>query len=285
MATASSPLLPAIDGAQAFAAQHDVERVVDSYSDVVSDPLADRPGLVGVAREWLLAQYVFPRGDGCKIPRAVYELLDSGELGTLRQVEVVMDMPAPADGDPRWSLQLAGGALMDLGCYALHAHRMLAPWAGGQPRLVAAQGGERAGHPGVDEWFAASLEFPNGVTGKAGCNMAAARRQMSCRIVGDRGEATAADFVGPHRDDRVTITTSDGTRDEQLGRRSSYTYQLEALRAHLCEDAPLPIDADDAVATAQLIDDCYLAAGFTPRPRSQTVLSMPPSTKYVEPTE
>jgi hypothetical protein len=48
---------------------------------------------------------------------------------------------------------------MDLGCYSLHAHRGLAPWAGGLPRLVTARGGERAGRPGVDEWLTADLEF------------------------------------------------------------------------------------------------------------------------------
>src|SRR6478736_2600558 len=70
------------------------------------------------------------------VTRRLLELLDSGELGELRRVEVDAVIPAPADGDPRWSLELAGGALMDLGCYTLHAHRVLAPWAGGPPRLV-----------------------------------------------------------------------------------------------------------------------------------------------------
>ncbi|HJW58912.1 MAG TPA: gfo/Idh/MocA family oxidoreductase, partial [Actinomycetota bacterium] len=46
-----------------------------------------------------------------------------------------------------------------------------------------------------------------------------------------------------------------------------YTYQLEALRAHLRDGAPLPIDADDALANMELIDACYHAAGFQPRPR------------------
>jgi predicted dehydrogenase len=68
----------------------------------------------------------------------LHELLAPGELAQLRHVEVDLVIPAPADDDPRWSLELAGGALMDLGCYALHAHRMLAPWAGGLPRVVAA---------------------------------------------------------------------------------------------------------------------------------------------------
>ena len=40
-------------------------------------------------------------------------------------VSVERVIPAPADNDPRWSLELAGGAMMDVGCYAVHAQRML----------------------------------------------------------------------------------------------------------------------------------------------------------------
>ena len=151
------------------------------------------------------------------VTRRLLELLDSGELGELRRVEVDAVIPAPADGDPRWSLELAGGALMDLGCYTLHAHRILAPWAGGPPRLVSARGGERAGHPGVDEWLEADLQFPDGATGTARCNMAGDRDHWPFRIIGTLGEATAANFVQPHIDDRVLISTPDGDRVEHLG--------------------------------------------------------------------
>ncbi len=134
-----------------------------------------------------------------------------------------------------------------------------------------ARGGERAGRPGVDEWVTADLEYPGGATGTARCNMAAAHWRFTCRIVGTRGEAIAANFAQPHLDDRVTVISQGGERVEHLGTRSSYTYQLEALRAHLRDGAALPIDVADAVATMQLIDDTYRAAGFTPRPRSAAV--------------
>ena len=52
------------------------------------------------------------------------------------------------------------------------------------------------------------------------------------------------------------------------GTHSSYTYQLEALAAHLRHGAPLPLDADGAVETMTLIDACYRAAGLPPRPRT-----------------
>jgi predicted dehydrogenase len=87
------------------------------------------------------------------VTKRLHELLATGELGDLVRVETTMVEPAPAPEDPRWSLALAGGALMDLGCYSLHALRVIAPWAGGEPTLVGARGGERqaplrfSGHP------------------------------------------------------------------------------------------------------------------------------------------
>ncbi|WP_367319394.1 Gfo/Idh/MocA family protein [Streptomyces sp. HUAS ZL42] len=291
--------------AESFAAAHGVERVADSYAGLLSDPEVEvvyNPLANGLHGPWNLAalaagKHVLsekPSASNAEeaaevreaaakagtvfmeafhylfhpVTRRLHELLASGELGELRRVETLVAIPAPPDTDPRWSLPLAGGAVMDLGCYSLHAVRMLAPWAGGAPRLVSARGGERAGAPGVDEWLDADLEFPGGATGSARCHMAYGDMEMSCRIVGSRGEALAPNFVLPHLDDRVVVRTADGERTERLGTRSSYTYQLEAFADRVRGGVPLPLDADDALTTMTLIDDCYRAAGFEPRPRT-----------------
>src|SRR5580704_18926289 len=70
--------------------------------------------------------------------------------------------------------------------------------------------------------------------------MAAGQRRYHCRIIGSRGEAAALNFVEPHHDDRIIVITAAGTRTEELGRRSSYTYQLEAFAAHLRNGARCP---------------------------------------------
>ncbi|MBB5799190.1 putative dehydrogenase [Streptomyces caelestis] len=146
---------------------------------------------------------------------------------------------------------------------------MLAPGAGGPPRLAGARGGERAGAPGVDEWLDADLEFPGGATGSARCHMAYEGLDMSIRITDSRGEATAPNFVLPQMADRIVVRIPEGERTEHLGTRSSYTYQLEAFAARVRDGAALPLDADDAVTTMALIDDCCRAAGFEPRPRTR----------------
>src|SRR4030095_4632411 len=186
--------------------------------------------------------------------RVLWQLRDAGERGELGRAGVAAVIPAPADGDPRWSLELAGGALMDLGCYTLHAHRILAPGTAGPPRLLAARAGERAGHPGVDEWLEAEPEFPNGATGTARCNMAGDRHRPTLPLGGPHRAAPAANFFQPHVDDRVLVSSRHGDRVEHLGTRSSYTYQLEALRSHLRDGAPLPVGPDAPVASMALID-------------------------------
>jgi len=291
--------------ADSFAARHGVERVHDSYAALLADPEVEvvyNPLVNGLHGPWNIAALaagkhvltekpsasnaeeaaeareaarkagtVFMEGFHYlfhPVTRRLHELLASGELGEPRRVETLVAIPAPADSDPRWSLPLAGGAVMDLGCYSLHAVRMLAPWAGGAPRLVSARGEERAGAPGVDEWLDAELAFPGGATASARCHMAYGELEMSCRIVGSRGEALAPNFVLPHMDDRVVVRTPEGERTERLGTRSSYTYQLEAFAARVRGGTPLPLDADDALATMTLIDESYRAAGVEPRPRT-----------------
>jgi len=90
---------------------------------------------------------------------------------------------------------------------------------------------------------------------------------FSYRLVGSRGQAFAPEYVRPHLGDTIVVSGPDGERVEELGTRSSYTYQLEALATHLREGAPLLTDADDAVANMELIDEVYRAAGLSPRPR------------------
>ncbi|MEU0407452.1 Gfo/Idh/MocA family oxidoreductase [Streptomyces griseorubiginosus] len=290
--------------AEAYAAEHGVERVAGSYAELVADPEVEvvyNPLANGLHGPWNLAalaagKHVLsekPSASNAEeaaevreaagkagtvfmeafhylfhpVTRRLHEILASGEIGELRHVEALVAIPAPPDTDPRWSLPLAGGAVMDLGCYSLHALRVLAPWAGGAPRLVSARGGERAGAPGVDEWLDADLAFPGGATGSARCHMAYDRLEMSCRITGSRGEVFAPNFVLPHTDDRVVVRTPSGERTERLGTRSSYTYQLESFAARVRGGAELPLDAEDAVETMTLIDSAYRAAGFEPRPR------------------
>jgi predicted dehydrogenase len=289
--------------AEAFAKEHGVERVVGSYADLVADPEVDvvyNPLPNGLHGPWNSralhagkhvlsekpsasnAEEATAVGDAVRkagttfmeafhylfhpVTRRVLAIAESGELGRIEHVATMVAIPPPSEADPRWSLALAGGALMDLGCYGLHAQRMVGRYAGGPPELVSARAGIRRDLPDVDEWLNADLVFPGGATGSARCHMAHSEVEMTFRIVGTEGEAVAHNFVQPHLDDQVTVSTRSGSRVETLGKRSSYTYQLEAFAAAVRMGTRLPIDSDDAVSNMRLIDACYQAADMPPRP-------------------
>ena len=291
------------DRAEAFAQIHGIERVHGSYADVIADPEVEaiyNPLANSLHAPWnkaaiLAGKHVLTEKPFASnateaaqvrdlaqgrslvlfegfhylyhpLMKRLMSLLAAGELGMLQRVESSMFMSAPAADDPRWSLALAGGALMDLGCYALHAQRVLGDFAGGEPRLVGATGAERAGAACVDAWADAHLEFPSGATGLARCSMTSDHWDMSLRVVGTTGEAFIPDFLYQKYDDRIIITSGSGERTEHCGEATSYTYQLQAFINAVRDGAAYRTDADDAVVTMSLIDDCYRTIGLEPRP-------------------
>src|SRR3712207_8346692 len=116
--------------------------------------------------------------------RRVLELVDTGELGDVVSVEATIAMLPPDDGDPRWSFEFAGGALMDLGCYGLHALRSLAPWTGGGTQPEAPRGGERARAPGGDAGGDVAPDFPPRAPPAVRRSLGHPERGFSLRIVG-----------------------------------------------------------------------------------------------------
>jgi predicted dehydrogenase len=283
-----------------FAEKYGVERVVDSYQAVIDDPEVDvvynplanalhapwnlaaiaagKPVLSEkpFARNRIEAMEVAAAADAAGVPvlegfhylfhpvtRRLLTLIGDGTLGELQKVEVLMTMPEPGPDDPRWSLELAGGALMDLGCYSLHVMRQIGELAGGAPQITAATAVQR--DPGVDESCNVELAFPGGATGHASHTMVADEYRFIIRAVGSAGEALVHDFIKPNGDDRLTIRTVAGTRVESLGKRPSYTYQLDAFAAHVLDGVALPIGTADAVENMAYVDAAYRAAGLAPR--------------------
>ncbi len=299
--------------AEAFAAEHGFERVLDDYRAVLDDPEIEavyNPLANALHGPWNLAAVAAGKhvltekpfasnaveasavrdaaaAAGVHVVEAFHyryhplmqrmlDIAGSGEIGELVLVEARMLMPPPAAGDPRWQADLAGGGLMDVGCYAVHAIRDLAPFAGGEPMIRTARAGEIPEYPGVDAWLSASLEFPNGLPAIFESSMTHGVWDFSLRLVGSRGEAYAPAYLQPHQDDRIIVTIGTEQRTEHLGARTTYTYQLEAFTRLVRDGVPMTTDSDDAVVTMQLIDDLYAAAGMSPRTAAEAACLVRP---------
>ena len=191
------------------------------------------------------------------------ELVASGELGDVQQVDIELSIPGPPDSDPRWSLELAGGATMDLGCYVLHAARQLGRWLDQAPSVVSAEASLMK--PEVDSAMWVEVAYAGGVRGRLRWDMNAAGREMVWTVVGTAGTAVVPAFAVPQMDNRIVVTRDGSTAEQTLGDQTSYTYQLAALADTLQTGAEFLIDVDDSVANAELIDEVYRRAGLSPR--------------------
>jgi len=191
------------------------------------------------------------------------ELVTSGELGEVQQVDIELSIASPPDSDPRWSLELAGGATMDLGCYVLNAARQIGRWVDAPPSVVNVEATLKK--PNVDAAMLVELAYPGGIRGRLHWNMEAESRQMVWAVTGTAGTAVVPAFAVPHMDNRIVITRDGRMEGQTLGDQTSFTYQLAALADTLQTGAEFLIDVDDSVANAELIDEVYRRAGLSPR--------------------
>ena len=286
--------------AEAFAAQRGVERVHQTYAEVIDDPevevvynalvnslhakwnqyalnagkhvLSEKP-FASNAAEALMVRDVARTASGHIVEGFHYlhhpvnlrlpELVTSGELGDVQQVDIELSIPGPPDSDPRWSLELAGGATMDLGCYVLNAARQVGRWLDQAPSVVSAE--TTLKKPDVDAAMWVELAYPGGIRGRLHWDMNAQGRQMVWTVIGTAATAVVPAFAVPHLDSRIVITRDGSTEEQTLGAQTSYTYQLAALADTLQTGAEFLIDVDDSVANAELIDEVYRRAGLSAR--------------------
>jgi len=280
--------------AQAFATKHHVPVVHGSYDQLLADPDVDavyNPLPNGLHGEWTTraldagkhvlcekpftanaaeAETVAAAADASglvvmeafhwryhPLARRMVEIIASGELGTLRRVEAAMCFPLIFRNDIRWQLSLAGGALMDAGCYAVHMVRTM---AAGEPAVSRATARLRS--PGVDRRMEADLEFPDGVSGRVTASMwSSTLLKISAVAEGDRATMRVFNPTAPHMFHRLTV----GDRHEKIRGGVTYDYQLEAFAAAVRTGAPTLTPPSDSVGNMRVIDDIYRAAGLQPR--------------------
>jgi predicted dehydrogenase len=285
-----------VSRAQAFAAKHGIARVHDSYEALIADPDLDavyNPLPNGLHGRWTRAALTAGKHVLCEKPftanaaeareiaelaaksdRVVMEafhyryhpltlraqqIIASGELGKLKRVEAALCFPLPKFSDIRYDYSLAGGATMDVGCYAVH---MIRTFGGSTPEVVSAQAKLR--DPQVDRAMTAELRFAAGHTGRVRCSMWSSHLfQLSAKVVGDRGELRVLNPVAPFR--RLSVRSADGNRVERFPRRATYAYQLDAFAAAVLRGEPVKTTPEDAIENMTVIDAIYRAAGLPQR--------------------
>ena len=195
------------------------------------------------------------------LARRMLDIVDSGELGPIRHIETAMCFPLLKRSDIRWQLDLAGGALMDAGCYTVHMLRTL---AGAEPEVLSAEAKLRS--PGVDRVMRADMRFADGRTGRITTSMwSSSVLRMAARVEGERGTLRVFNPVAPQYFHRMTVKVDGKRRRERVKGGSTYSYQLQAFADAVLRGAPTLTPPTDSIANMRVIDDIYRAAGMEPR--------------------
>ncbi|GAA3430914.1 Gfo/Idh/MocA family protein [Kutzneria kofuensis] len=284
--------------ADAYARKHGIAKVHGSYEELLADPEIDavyNPLPNALHAPWTFAALEAGKHVLCEKPftsnateaaavaeaadksglvvmeafhyryhplaHRIAEIVAGGEIGTLRHVQAALCFPLPKFSDIRYNRDLAGGAMMDAGCYALHMVRLL---GGGEPEVVSAQA--KLHKPDVDRAMKAALVFPEGHTGSLTASLwSADLLKITASAVGDRGRLDVFNFVAPQAYHRLTVRTADGKRVERLPKRPSYSYQLDAFCGAVLRGEPILTPPSDSVRNMTVIDEIYRKAGLSPR--------------------
>ena len=281
--------------AEAFAQEHGIPNVVDSYKDVINHPDIDavyNPLHIGLHHEWsikaleagkhVLCEKSFARNareaeemaavareTGLVLMDAFHyryhpcfikakEICDSGVLGDIYEIEGAFHVAGHAEDDIRTNYETAGGVTMDIGCYPISWVRHI---SGEEPVEVTANA--ETGKANVDLFLTADLTFPSGIVGHISGDMRnGGKPRADLTVTGSKGTMFIWNPLAPQHGCKFDVTIDGVTTRESFEKRASYDYQLDAFIAAIEHGAPLYTDADEAVNQMKAIDVCYEAAGL-----------------------
>ena len=286
--------------AAAYAAEHDIQHVADSYDaliarndiDLIYNALppnrhADLSIAALKAGKAVLCEKPFAMnaGEAAAMQQAAEETgrplveafhyrfhpaflhalghVRSGHVGKILSMEADFSVAIPyRPGELRHTLETGGGALMDLGCYCIHMVRTM---AGTEPSVASAEC--HCDRPGVDISTHARLVFPGVVTASVMTSMSeTVTRRMQLHVEGTKGSLTFNNPIHPHRGHKIILQQhGQPDRTETIPGEITYDHQLAHMVDVLAGRAEPLTGGADAVANMRVIDAIYGSAGLQPR--------------------
>jgi len=284
--------------AQAFARRHQIPRIHQTYEELIHDPEIEavyNPLPNGLHAEWAIRALQAGKHVLCEKPMAsntreaeamaeaaretglvlseafayryhpltaqVKKIIDEGELGTIKHIEAQFCFLLPLTNNIRFNFDLAGGALMDCGCYPVSLIRYLAE---AEPTVERAQASLFA--PQVDHNMSADLSFADGRTAHLECGMLSPKLFRSMlKVEGSAGQLRVLSPFQPHWFNWLSVQGTKGKRSKRVRGENSYTLQLRAFVKAIRGEMNLNTDPADAIGNMRVIDSIYENAGLQKR--------------------
>jgi xylose dehydrogenase (NAD/NADP) len=181
----------------------------------------------------------------------------SDQLGDVRRVDATFQFPLRGrPDDVRLNPDLAGGSLMDVGCYAVSAARLFL----GEPETVYATTSDTR-DCGVDTGVTAQFEYADGASAQISASFDTQDTQRY-RVEATDGWLEADEAFVPRGDDGVDLAYAVDGREvtESFDPVDQYRLEVEQF-ADCVESGTTPrTDGAEAVANMRVIDACYESA-------------------------
>ena len=187
----------------------------------------------------------------------VRDAIAEGRLGKIRQIRGYLHVDiANLGSNIRMSKQLAGGTLMDGGCYPVNLCRWLYQ---AEPRVVSAVMDIDPKH-GVEVSFNGMLDFGDGQVGLVSSGFKYARK-VSYQVFGELGYALVERFLtSDHTDTTVRLVIDDRISEYHFPAVNAYTLQADAFAACLRDGVESLTPAEDAIGNMAVIKALYLSS-------------------------
>ena len=191
----------------------------------------------------------------------VLALVRDGAIGEVRQINASHGFASPFNPASRLhSNELAGGGILDVGCYPVSMARLV---AGEEPEEVA--GFATLAETGVDQWAAALLRFPSGLIARVATAVSLSL-DNTVQIFGAKGSIhIASPWFGAGADGSWRFDLLRGGARETVAGTAKQTYVLEVdavARALAKGEVESPcMTWADSLGNARALDRWRAAAG------------------------
>jgi predicted dehydrogenase len=177
------------------------------------------------------------------------ELVEGEAIGELRLIRSAFSYSLYDPGNIRLRQDVAGGSLMDVGCYCISSSRLLA----GEPERVYGQ--SAVGPTGTDWVFTGSLQFSGNVLAQFDCGTALPARD-ELEVIGSGG-SLRLDDPWHCRTPVIELRREDEVERIELEPVDSYQLELENFADAILGKEPLLLGREDAVAQARVLESLW----------------------------
>lgn len=205
----------------------------------------------------------------------IVELIKSGAVGEVRLIQASFGFHAGYNPESRlFKNDLAGGGILDVGCYAVSMSRLIAGAARGQsfanPVDVRASG--HLGSTGVDEWTSAILKFPGDIIAQVSTSVSV-NLENCVRIFGSDGRLTIPNPWVSNRtspESTAILLQKNGSKDATSIRVdasvTSFSFEADAFSAALAagrtEAIPPAMTPADSLGNMAALDSWRESIGL-----------------------